>query len=64
MAQLDIDAAVTPSQLTHTIFGGIGYIFKEWKNPLMLGLGGWYEFASDRSDVESFLVWAKIGVHF
>lgn len=61
---LDVTAAETPSQFTHTIFAGLGYTFKEWDNPLMLGVGGKYEFASKNSALEMWGIWAKIGIGF
>ena len=61
---LDISTAETPSQCTHSIYGGLGYSFKEWDTPLMLGLGGKYEFASENSAIEQWGIWGKIGIGF
>jgi len=61
---IDTCVAQTPSILSHTIFGGIGYIFKNWKNPLMLGIGGSYEFGDDRAAADSYTLWAKAGLAF
>ncbi len=57
-------SAETPSYLTHKVYGGFGYIFKEWDTPLMLGLGAQYEFASDNEEVENWGIWGKLGVKF
>ncbi len=58
---IDLNSAATPSYTTHKIFGGIGYIFKEWETPLMLNVGGFYEFAS--SDIISnWSIFGKIGI--
>lgn len=58
-------AAATPSQDTHKIFGGIGYIFKEWEYPMMLNLSAHYEWADGHDGgVENWGIWGKIGVAF
>ena len=61
---IDTSVAQTPTILSHTIFGGLGYIFKDWDYPLMLGLGGGYEFGNDRAAADSFTVYGKIGIAF
>lgn len=61
---LSTSAAETPSQTTHSVFGALGYVFKDWDYPMMLGLGGKYEFASSNSAVEQWGIWGKIGVGF
>jgi len=61
---LDINAARTPSYLTHKIFAGVGYIGRDMKCPLMAGLGGSYEFASNNHEIENWSVWGKVGVAF
>ncbi|MCK4651026.1 hypothetical protein KAT08_02500 [Candidatus Babeliales bacterium] len=60
---IDVSKAATPSQITHKIYGGVGYIFKEWEYPLMLGLAGHYEFASD-DGIDNWGVWGKVGIAF
>jgi hypothetical protein len=61
---LDTDAAATPSQFTNALYAGLGYNFKEWDTPLLLGLGGKYEFASKNSVLEQWDIYAKIGIGF
>lgn len=61
---LNTDAAATPSQFTNSIYGGVGYIFKEWDTPVMLNLGGKYEWASKNSAFEQWGVWGKVGIGF
>ncbi len=60
---VDTDAAETPSMMTHKVFAGIGYNWKEWKYPSMLAIGGAYEF--DGNDgLENWQIYAKYGFKF
>jgi hypothetical protein len=61
---LCLDACTQPSVVTHKIYGGAGYAFNDWDYPLMLGLGGSYEFETDNDSLDGWSVWAKIGVTF
>lgn len=63
-ANLDTHAATTPSVFTNKIYTGIGYSFKEWDTPLMMGLGGSYEFGSKNSAPDFWSVSGKLGVAF
>jgi len=63
-SDIDTSVAQTPSQVTNKIYGGIGYSFNKWETPLMLGLGGEYEFASKQKALENWGVNAKIGISF
>jgi hypothetical protein len=64
VSNLNLDAPATPSQLTNAIYSGFGYYFSKWETPLMLGLGGKYEFAAKNSAVEQWTVYGKIGIGF
>jgi hypothetical protein len=57
-------AAETPSQLTHKFYGGLGYIFRDWEYPLMLGAGGHYEIASKNSAIDTWGFNLKFGLGF
>jgi hypothetical protein len=62
---LCFDAAKTPSQLTHKIFGALGWHFNLCTSyPTSLSVGGSYEFASDNSALEQWAVWAKAAFSF
>lgn len=63
-SDIDTGVAETPSILSHTVFAGLGYIFNEWENPLMLGLGGSYEFGNDHVAADSYTIYGKIGFAF
>ncbi len=57
-------AASTPSQFTNSIYGGAGYVFKNWDCPLMLGAGAKYEWANNNSAFDQWGAWLKVGVGF
>ena len=63
-ANIDLKAVETPEQITHKVYGGVGYSFDDMENPVMLGLGGSYEFASDRKALETWAAWFKVGMKF
>lgn len=63
-ANLNLAGAETGSQFTNAIFGGAGYVFKNMDCPIMLGLGGKYEFANNNNALEQWGVWLKAGVGF
>ncbi len=63
-ANLNLAGAATGSQFTNAIFGGAGYVFKNWDCPLMLGVGGKYEFANNNNALEQWGLWLKAGVGF
>lgn len=60
---IDTSVAETPSQDTHKIFGSLGYIFREWEYPMLLSIGGGYEFADDDS-IENWQIFGKLGIKF
>jgi hypothetical protein len=64
LTNLNLASASTGSQFTNAIFGGAGYVFKNWDCPLMLGVGGKYEFANNNNALEQWGVWLKAGVGF
>jgi hypothetical protein len=61
----DIDpcSAATPSQMTHKVYAGIGYVFNSGEYPVQLCLAGHYEFASD-DGIENWGIWGKFGIGF
>lgn len=61
---IDTSVAETPSILSHSIFGSIGYISKADDNPVMFNLGGAYEFGTSRPSIDGFMLWAKLGFAF
>ena len=63
-SDLNFEKAATPSVLTHKIYSGLGYSFKEWDTPLMMGVGGSYEFGNENSAPDFWSVYGKLGVAF
>ena len=63
-ANLCLDACRQPSVVTHKLYGAIGYAFNEWDYPLMLGIGGSYEWETDNDCVDGWALWAKVGLTF
>jgi len=61
---IDTHVAETPSILTHTIFGGVGYMLKMFGLPVMLGVGGSYEIGDNRASADALSFWFKSGVTF
>lgn len=61
---LDATAAETPTQFTHSIYGGIGYTFTDFDTPLTLGAGCKYEYASSNSALDNVSYWIKCAWSF
>ncbi len=61
---INLNAATTPTQITHKFFGGLGFTYKEWKHPILIGLGGSYEFAQENGAIEAWGLWLKAGLAF
>ena len=64
VSNLDFDALRTPSQITHKIYGGLGYTFNECKYPVLLGLGSSFEFVNGNTALENWAIWGKLGISF
>jgi hypothetical protein len=63
-SDIDVNAATTPAQFTNGIYGGLGYHFKKWEYPLLMGIGGKYDWASKNSEFNSWSIWAKLALSF
>jgi hypothetical protein len=63
-SDIDTEAATTPSQFTNGIYGGLGYHFKKWEYPFLMGIGGKYDWASKNSEIDSWSVWGKLALSF
>jgi len=64
ITDLNTKGAETPSQLSHKLYGGIGYAFNHWSNPLMFGLGGGFEWKDSNAILEQWSLWGKTGISF
>ncbi len=62
---INIDAAKTPSQLTHSVVGSVGYVFNNLNTPIRVGIGGFGEFSGEDNDaLETWAVFGKVGINF
>lgn len=64
-SDFELKSVKNPSQISHKVFGGLGYSFMA--NPKCIptiGAGASYEFISDNATMEAGAVWAKIGLSF
>jgi hypothetical protein len=61
---LDLSACTSPAATSHKLYGGIGHAFNDWDYPLMLGIGGSYEWGTDNDSLDQWALWAKIGLRF
>jgi len=61
---LDLHSAAAPCQSQHTFYANIGYRWEDISWPTFVGLGGSYEFASDNTGLNRWLVWGKVGVSY
>lgn len=64
-SKLDTSAAETPSVCSHTLFVSTGFIFSNWKYPVMIGSGFSYEVPTKkRTAAEGYKMWTKLGIMF
>lgn len=65
---LSLSSAAQPSALTHKVYGALAYRTEVFCTPVLLGLGGAYEFARDRSCnacwPDHWSVWGKVGLSY
>jgi hypothetical protein len=62
---LDTQSAASKAQITNKVYSGIGYIFKDWEYPLLLGLAAQYEWASShKGGIQNWGIWGKLGIAF
>lgn len=63
-ADVDKSVAETPRQLSHKIWGGVGYSMKSWDIPFLVGAGAHYEFGDKNSTLSTWGVNVKVAVAF
>lgn len=62
---LCLDTCTNPSVVTHKFYLGLGFDLKKWENyPVMLGLGGSFEFETDNDCLDGWALWLKASVAF
>lgn len=63
-AYLDIESAASNTVLSHSIYTSVGMTHNANGTPLMLSVGGSYEFAGANNSLEQWTAWAKAGISF
>lgn len=61
---LNLDSAANPRALSSTIYAAISWDGCVCCNPVMIGVGGQYEFAHRRSALSQYGVWLKTAISF
>lgn len=61
---VDLSVAQTPTLITHKIYGGFSYLWKKWNIPVLIGLGGQYEWGNAHEVFENWGITLKTGVSF
>jgi len=59
-----IYSITTPKVTTHKLFGNVGWVFNELKNPTMIGFGASYEYPKDNNALRQWALWLKGGFNF
>lgn len=62
-SNLDLDAAATPSQVTHKIYASLGYM-ASGKTHVAFNIGGSYECAARNSAPENYTLWTNVNFVF
>lgn len=63
-SMLNCSEAVSPAALTHAIHCSFGFLFDNSFKPLLIGIGGSYEFARENSAASQYTLWLKAGLSF
>lgn len=61
---LDLNSAAHPHAFSSTVYTGFGWHPTPGGYPLLLGLGGQYEFAHTNAALEQWAIWGKLGIIF
>ncbi len=62
--QFDLDSATCPAITMGTIYAGIGYGWYNARCPVVIGIGGGYEFGDGNASVDRMHLWGKLSVAF
>jgi hypothetical protein len=63
--RLITNVAKTPGQVTHSFYAGMGYIFYlKQQYPLMVNLGGMYEWPQSNGTLEKWYLFGSLGIGF
>jgi len=61
---LNFDSAAHPAAFSSTVYLAADHRCKNAKHPIIIGVGGQYEFAHRIAALDQFAIWAKLGITF
>lgn len=59
---LDYSSIKSPYQVTHKVYGALGYDWYKSKYPVMIAVGGSYEYCERNAALEGWAAWGKFGL--
>lgn len=65
LENLDLSSAATPAQLSQIFWGALSYNLQRGSMPpVIISLGGNYEFGHDNTTMTNWMIWGKVAVAF
>lgn len=64
LEDIDRSSAAHPTALSSTLYAAFARNVSACEKPVLVGIGGQYEFAHNKAALEQWAIWAKLGVIF
>jgi len=64
VSDLNLQSAAHPGMTTHTIYGALGRSWDDRDYPIIMGVGGSYQFATSNLGMNKWMLWGKLGFSF